>query len=1497
MTDATPSVVSLPLDDHQALDRFIVHTSPDWLKTASYDEVEGLRSSLLHHHQLQVQVSTLLAQLQPVEAFAVSRLAEALRELCGCDPQVRRAVWRDVRLQVEYPVFRITDIDLPVFRHYPRDSDLLQRLLQNFGADQASAGYYYPGAGIVDQGRLLKIGPERVAARCRELDVGGQYQAHLDEVLTPADPAARRQVLQLLGDDKRATLAAHAWCSRLKGQIEAAALPLLLELANAGPAAASARGLQLLGCKVPDALLLEVPVADQSGLARQLLLYLPNDSLRPLRQYGSWNELNDGLVADLRDERYVVALALRLKRDERLGFLGKLRASLAQASPQLQAKALVIASDPFAALAEEQIERIKGEAAALVVPTAAVDQQAHRRWVQALESAGLSVAGVLASFIPGVGELMLAGLVKDLLSEVYEGVVDWSHGQREEALEHLLGVVSNLAATALVAAGSVVAIHALRRSGFVDRLVPVLRGDGSRRLWSAQLEGYQSTVSLRGQADADGLTREQGRHWWRSAGQLFEVRQDPHSQRWRLVDPLHGQAWSPELVGNGDGAWWTVGEHPLQWQGVATLLRRLGPRSANLTDAACEQAALICGYDEARLRALLVEQRAMPVALRQVLADFDLETRIQGFFRQLDEGVALDRLDDELCRSCRELVPGNPTDADEAAAWRADAPSLRVQLFEQVAGRSRPTLGVPGQALQRVFPGLPGPFIEALLADVAAPQLARMESGGRIPLAVQEQARDTLREVRVMQALEGLYLDPVCGSDSVRLVFALFRRLPRWPRGLSFELREAHFAGPLLERLLPAFEARETCVLVGDRGRFEVFDERGVPLAGTTGRPLGLYQAILEGLGPQRSEQLGYGGQGGKEVLRNLLCTQATGDRQQLPGLLGMSPRPSFFRTPQRLVDGRLGYPLSGRGTPGRVTLTGMVRTLYPSFDDLQASIWLDELQQRNLEPMSELLRGLEHLRLLDDSLAGWLRESPVFRRSARRRVADEIRRSWCRQSPAVRTVEGRVIGYRLRLEYSNGGDLPELPADVDFSHVLDLGLAGAGQAGRVDAFLRSFTRLRWLDLGHNGCRDIPPALSNMTDLRELHLGDNSIQLSDAGQATLSTLTRLEVLDLDRNPLERTLDVSQLPRLRRLSLRGTGISSLPRGLLRRPFLELADLRGNQLRSLPEDYFTAPVRLRVATILFGNPLPAAVRERLWTLEHGVQLQETSPDAVREQWLEGLGDILLQQRSEQWQSLRDESGSQAFFDLLARLLDTSEFRLVPSHLRERVWQMIAAAVEDSELRESLFQVANAPTTCVDSVTSSFSQLEVRLLVSLARGRALSGDQGTALLALARRLFRLDRLEQHAREVIAQRRLLGDTVDEVEMSLAFRVRLAQDLDLPGQPRTMQFGYLSGVSPMDLTEARRTVDSAEAGPQLATFIARCDFWIDYLREQHGRDFRKVEGDFWARLESLSEQHEQLPEGDYLQRMNQLGSDRETALDALALSLTERALEDAGKP
>jgi hypothetical protein len=261
------------------------------------------------------------------------------------------------------------------------------------------------------------------------------------------------------------------------------------------------------------------------------------------------------------------------------------------------------------------------------------------------------------------------------------------------------------------------------------------------------------------------------------------------------------------------------------------------------------------------------------------------------------------------------------------------------------------------------------------------------------------------------------------------------------------------------------------------------------------------------------------------------------------------------------------------------------------------------------------------------------------------------------------------------------------------------------------------------------------------------------------------------------------------------------------------------------------------------------------------------------------------------------LQAEPGSHDFFQLLGELSGTSDFRQAREDLERRVWEMLEAAQESSELRQELFSLAANPRTCVDSVASCFSALEVRVFTARALQRRVPGEVGAARLDVARRLFRLDRVEQIAREDIDSRRAAGRGVDEVEVSLAYRSGLARELGLPGQPATMQFQAVAGVSEAQLADAAQAVRDAEDSEALAEYISQRDFWQEYLRQEYAERFSAVEQPFWDRLEAL-EEGEGISEGAYLAQSNQLASEREQAFKALALDLTRQALaaERAGE-
>lgn len=1507
-----PASLNFSLDYAAGIDQFIASRLPPWL-AAGTDAVPlaALCRSLERHQQLQQQVATLLQPVQDIAAFATPLLQAALQQLdVHIDPVQAR--WKEIRLSVQRPPFSTSPV--PSFVTYAKESSLLQRALQNFAEPEAEAGAFFDGSGLfIDEGRVGGQ-PEAFARLCRQLDLGAQYQRHLDQVLAPADAVARAQVDTLLADDMQACLEVAAHRGYLQKTLDEPAYALLQQVVGGAPALTYAqhqvrcRGFSLLGCVVQGAIVFEawgepLPGAvrwSDAALIRQVVVFLPNDPQQPLRQYPSWYAFATALGQDLKRAGYPEYIAGLLGQDERQTFAAALAPLLQAKRPELALRDRAWTGNVFGGLAWMRVAQIKANAATLAVPTAQVDRQAHERRLKALESAGLTLLGVAASFVPGISQVMLATTVSQLLGEVFEGARDWSHGQRTEALQHLLGVAQTLAAGVVLSAGVSAAAMALKRSAFVDRLMPVVRSAGQFRLWHPDLSAYRypERLPVQAQVRSDGLIAAEGRLWLSQGQQAYEVERNRGA--WCLRHPQRSDAYAPLLEHNGEAAWRLPGQQPLLWEDRLLMLRSFGPQAQGFTDAVAEQVLGVAGVDTDLLRGLHVENRPLSAALNDTLARFRLDARIDDFFEQLEGEVAPTALDTDLYRLAQAHLHAAP-EAPGAVLQRLreQAPRLRDVLFAQQMAAREPLGNEYVNLMQRDFPGLPGVYAQVLIDQATSQQLETMRFRARIPLALAGQARTALREVRLIRALDGLCLHNAYNVDSVRLAFGLLRRMPGWPANLSLELRSGSASGRVLERQLAQSDTR---ILVRSNGAFRVYDRDTYEIDDDIPAPAGLFEAIAACLTPAQCQALGWQAQGSAAQIRQTLIHQALADRAMAARLIGQVPVPRSFIAWQRLADGRVGYPLSGRGAGNHRMFSDVVRTLFPGSDEQQVAAILAEFPNTGENVMTALARFAEQWRTLEETLDNWSQAGVGAQRRARRSVANSLRRCWRRQVERARDAHGQVQGYRLNLSGQRTNELPVLPSMISFAHVADLTAMGSGLSALPEAFLQRFSRLSSLNFSHNELTEVPAQLAQLPRLRHLYLSHNRIDLRNAGSPVLASLTQLMTLDLDANPLGVMADLDGFVRLREVRLRNTYLHTIPSGLLNCPLLEMADLRDNMITQLPEAFFQAEPRVYSATLVYANPLSQATWERLIALdrhireqpldEQGAMVAPVSALQRRERWL-GLATPEQQtSRANQWDSLLAEQGSRDFFQLLGQLTETADFQHTRVELDVRVWRLIDAAVENTTLREQLFELAASPTTCVDSVASSFSALEVHFLLFQARAQSTPQTAGTTLLAFARRLFRLDQVERFARADMVSRVHEGRDVDEVEVSLAYRVRLARALDLPGQPRSMQFAEVAAVSPAQLRAATDAVQRAEAGAELASFISTRDFWLEHLRTAHGAAFSEVEARFWTRLEALGDRQHSLPEGDYLAQMNQLGRDREHALQALALHLTQQALE-----
>ncbi|CAK9890275.1 MULTISPECIES: NEL-type E3 ubiquitin ligase domain-containing protein [Pseudomonas] len=1467
-------------------DEFIGHILPRWLKTASVAQINALREDFSRHRQSLQAVHATLDELSAIDGFAKHLFAQALQDRFQFAASIDHSLWRELRRDFKPSQGIGLPDDEPIVVRQP----LLQRLLQGFSAREATAGSFYLGTGIIADTQpetLLIDAPDQVASVCRTLDVGKQFQDHLDQVFTPAQ--------EDLAEEKRQGLMLAARLALLQAQIDSATYDMFAQLASSA-SQVTLDGLEVrpchlfaLGCQVDTAVVFELRGKPPEGalrwtdasLIRALIVYLPNDPLQALRRYSSWFAFNRALVQLLKDEpgyqRYFSKL---IGLQQRPDFASLLTTRLADSSVDLVLHGTILRGELFSALCQLQLVRIKADARLLAVPTADVDSAAVLAWRAGLRStawAGLNLVGL---FVPAVGGLLLGHLLVQALGEVFEGAEDWLRGHQGEALEHMLGVAETVAVTVALGAGIHVLARGFRRSDFIQSLLPVTLANGQPRLWQNELRPYRLPQIPDAAGLADNGLQVAGEHRYLALrNKVYEVRQEPKQGGWRLVHQRRPHAYGPAVEFNGERAWRLRDERPLEWQGEPHLLERLWP-AARLFDTNEVSAILhVAAIDEAELRGLLVENRRMPVGLRDTLERFAEDRRITRFIEQLNGTAPLAQLDAELYQyALTHLGLAGPADA--RAQLQVSAPWLRVALFEHFSTRylpSEPLVAV----IQRDFPSLPTAYCLALLEQADDDQRALLANEARMPLALAEQARALTRAARLIRAREGLYLGSAGSLDSAHLVFYALRHLPTWPQELNLALHDGLPYSRLVDHLQAQDSPAELRTLVHQQGVYRLYGNQGGAL-GHVQFSGNLLEAIAEALSQAQRERLGWYGLAGAMRMGADVRAQLSASNRDLESIIGLAPTKPWFNPGYRLSDGRVGYLLSGReaGQALAQNVTDRLCALFPGFDAQQRSDFVASLRASGVPVLFELLRLEQEYQVLDQALQDWEAGAPaqasssgVTLYSAHNRVANALRRCWRRQSELLLDAHGAFRGYRLSLVGLHIPTFPNLPNEVSFSHVVDVVMVGMRMRRLPASFFRAFAATRWLNLSNNLFDELPSGLGQMSGLRILRLGHNYIRLQPADVDALGTLNQLRMLVLDENPLRRNLNLRPLHRLREVSLRNTGLQALPHGLLSRAFLEQADLRNNRISTLPERFFSAPGALRDCIYLQGNPLPQATWQRLTELE-GVQaagqVLGEHVDA-RALWLAGWDEREYETRAAQWDALLQETDSAGFFLLLRDLTGTADYRLTREDLNLRVWQLLEAAQGDTALREELFAFASAPRTCVDSVADCFSALEVRYLLWHARHQQSELPEASRLLAMARRLFRLERVEQIARQDMRARDDLG--VDEVEVSLAYRVGLALELELPGQPRALQFAEVAQVSRQQLEAAARAVRVAEASEQLLDFVVTRDFWLGYLRDTHSQAFADVEEPFVDQVQALAD----------LPQVN------EDALDALAV---ERAIK-----
>lgn len=777
----------------------------------------------------------------------------------------------------------------------------------------------------------------------------------------------------------------------------------------------------------------------------------------------------------------------------------------------------------------------------------------------------------------------------------------------------------------------------------------------------------------------------------------------------------------------------------------------------------------------------------------------------------------LEALDENETNTILEQTPGTPRGSldERVAKLRGNiakvAESRKAPLFNDVyKAMAKAKSSDPRANLIKLrYPSVPMNVIEGLLADASSAERQQMAKWDfddalqtkPIPLGLAEALRLAQREARLARAYEGLYLDALINPDTENLALNTLKKLPGWPSDLRIEVREGSFSGKL-RASAGAEGAENRKVLVHNNdGRYETRDQNDLHLHEADD----LFAALQHALSDIHRTALGLPDVGQGPELKTLI-KQHLLSREELRAVLKMQPIKPWFKAPKRWDNGRLGYPLSGRGAGARQQQAMDERRLlrlFPDFSDAEVDRFLGyfgnqrELYLTNFEAELQGLRNelqqwtsTPSTRVLPDGSV------VAVEQYEKKVVAHLLERCWQRRTLKY-SGSGRSLGYELDLQGRIVGELPALTGD--FGHVQFLDLSGMELATAPTEFLRSFPNIRQLQLQGNRLGAFPAQVAELPQLIYLDVSRNNMTLTNETAGTLAGMSHLEYLQLSHNPLVRLPDLSQMTELIIVQLQETGISEWPVGLRDQQHLVRVDLRDNQIASFP-DWAVNPSPEQTTTInkvleiteLNGNPLSdqgmqqyADILTRIYLDDDQAGLMPVPPDAPDERgaqggtlassaqrvdrWLRDIPRDELSARKAQWALLDREaldressageasravSESEEFFRLLEKLSETAEYKKAYPDLKARVWAVLDAAAENEKLRGELFKAAGEPQTCSDRAALVFSQLEIK--VQIHKALALIGDKGAGpiLLELAKGLFRLDEIEAFALKDIKER-----------------------------------------------------------------------------------------------------------------------------------------------
>lgn len=265
------------------------------------------------------------------------------------------------------------------------------------------------------------------------------------------------------------------------------------------------------------------------------------------------------------------------------------------------------------------------------------------------------------------------------LDEVFESVVDWAQGQMTEAGEQFFAALESLVQLGAFGGGTTIAMLELPKVlpasvvSFIDRFQPVRLRNGKTLYWKPDLKAYERQA-----APPKGSTPDHQGVYWHQGKRLvtidqthYAVSQHAHPGKFGIEHPTRPDAYQPIVRHNGEGAFYTELEQPLEWD-TATALRRIGHGMEPFSPARRERILKVSGYPEDALRKMHVNQERVPPLLADSIQRFKIDQDLHDFIHQIASDRPENYLNTDPLTQLRLLKENSLWPSDKRLRWVND---------------------------------------------------------------------------------------------------------------------------------------------------------------------------------------------------------------------------------------------------------------------------------------------------------------------------------------------------------------------------------------------------------------------------------------------------------------------------------------------------------------------------------------------------------------------------------------------------------------------------------------------------------------------------------------------------------------------------------------------------------------------------------------------------------------------------------------------------------